>query len=79
MRVCRPKSSLLERIAFDEGAGLLTVSFAGRRMYQYAAVPLAVFRELCRAASPGRFYNQRIKGRFACREVSPRARYRPAD
>ena len=79
MRVCRPKSSLLERIAFDEGAGLLTVSFAGRRMYQYAAVPLALFRELCRAASPGRFYNNRIKGQFACREVSPRTRYRPDD
>ena len=79
MRVCRPKSTLLQRIAFDEGESLLTVSFAGRRMYEYASVPLTLFRELCRAASPGRFYNQRIKGHFACREVSPRKRYVSAD
>ena len=40
-------------------------------------MPLDLFRELCRAASPGRFYNDRIKGHFACHEVNPRKRYRP--
>ena len=75
MRACRPKSSLLERIVFDESSGLLTVAFTGRRIYEYAAVPLDVFRDLCRAASPGQFYNRYIKGNFACREVSPRRRY----
>jgi hypothetical protein len=75
MRACRPKSSLLQRIEFDEVAARLTVTFAGRRAYEYAAVPLSLFRDLCRAASPGQFYNRHIKGRFACREVSPRRRY----
>ena len=79
MRACRPRSSLLDRVAFDDDTGELTVTLAGRRLYAYAAVPRELFGELCRAASPGRFYNQRIKGRFACREVSPRKRYVPAD
>ena len=79
MRACRPKSSLLQRIAFDESAGLLTVAFAGKRIYEYAAVPLDLFRDLCRAASPGQFYNRHIKGHFACREVSARRRYPLAD
>ena len=79
MRACSPKSSLVERITFDEASGELTIAFSRRRIYAYAAVPLALFRELCRAASPGRFYNERIKGRFACREVSPRRRYLPVE
>jgi len=77
MRVCRPKSSLLDRVSFDEEQCELTVAFSPRRLYAYAGVPLALFRELCRAASPGRFYNEQIKGRFACREISPRKRYVP--
>lgn len=79
MRACRPSSSLIERIEFDEESGELTVAFGRTRKYAYAQVPLALFRELCRAASPGQFYNERIKGCFACRDVSPRRRYVPAD
>ena len=79
MRACRPKSSLIDRLTFDEEARELIVGLAGRRAYAYAKVPLELFRELCRAASPGRFYNDRIKGHFACREVSPRKRYVPSD
>lgn len=77
MRACRPKSSLIERITFDEAARELVVVFPDCRRYAYDGVPIEVFRELCRAASPGRFYNQRIKGSFPCRDVSTRKRYRP--
>ena len=77
MRACRPKSSLLEKVTFDEDARELVVALPGRREYAYADVTLELFRELCRAASPGRFYNDEIKGRFACREIGPRKRYRP--
>ena len=77
MRACRPKSSLVEKVSFDEEARELVVSFNGRRSYAYAEVSLDLFRELCRAGSPGRFYNDRIKGHFACHEVNPRKRYRP--
>jgi hypothetical protein len=70
---------LLQRVDYDDGADLLTVTLPGQRIYQYAAVPIDLFRELCRAASPGRFFNERVKGRFLCRDVSVRRRYRPTD
>lgn len=79
MRACRPSSSLIDRIEFDEARGELTVALGRSRRYAYAGVTLELFRELCRAASPGRFYNERIKGHFACRDLSPRRRYVPAD
>ena len=69
MRACRPRSSLLERVLFDEDNGILVVSLNGRRRYAYEAVPPALYRALCEADSPGRFYNEMIKGHFACRRV----------
>lgn len=79
MRACRPTSSLLERVTFDDDAGVLTVTLTGERRYAYFGVSAALYRELCGAASPGAFYNRRIRGRFACREVWPRRRFRPAE
>lgn len=79
MRACRPRSSLLERVTFDEDDGVLTIALAGRRSYAYSGVPRAVYDSLCRADSPGGFYNRHIKGQFACRDLSPRRRFRPVD
>lgn len=83
MRACRPQSSLIERVTFAaaDGAaelGVLTVNLAGRRSYAYFAVPEGLYHQLCQAPSPGRFYNEQIKRRFACREVGPARRFRPA-
>jgi hypothetical protein len=77
MRACRPKSSLLTRVTFDEDAQELVVALPGRRQYAYADVSLELFRQLCRAASPGKFYNEQIKGRFACHAVGAAKRYHP--
>lgn len=78
MRACRPASSLVEHVAFDEDEGILTITLAGKRRYAYFEVPQALYRQLCQAPSPGRFYNEQIKQRFACREVGARRRFRPA-
>lgn len=79
MRACRPSSSLIDKVSFDEDNCVLTVELAGRRSYAYFEVPRAVYNELCSAVSPGSFYNRCIKGRFACREVSPRRKFRPVE
>jgi hypothetical protein len=68
---------LLSKVTFDEDAHELVVALPGRRQYAYADVSLELFRQLCRAASPGKFYNDEIKGRFACRTVGVPKRYRP--
>lgn len=79
MRACRPSSSLITRVSYDDETGVLAIAFASGRSYAYTDVPEAIYRELCNADSPGRFYNERVKGGFACREVSPRRRFRPLE
>ena len=78
MRAIRLRSSMIERALFDEGAQELTICFKAGRKYIYSGVPRAVFDSLKSAASAGAFFNQCIKGRFACRPDPERRRFRPA-
>ena len=66
---------MIDRIGFDDDAGTLSVTFKGSGKYIYEAVPRAIYDALAHASSAGTFFNERIKGRFACREVSGRRRY----
>lgn len=77
MRAKRLRSSLIDRIAFDEEARTLSVSFkpSGRR-YTYLEVPRAEYDALAHAESAGRYFNAAIKGRYACR---PERRRYPLD
>lgn len=78
MRACRPKSSLIRRIEYDETVRELVILFENGRRYAYADVPPDAYGALCSAQSAGHFYNQRVKGRYACREVGERRRFRPS-
>lgn len=54
----------------------LDLLFVSGRRYVYSQVPPTVARAFAEAQSKGRFYNDRIRNRFACREVGPpRRRY----
>jgi hypothetical protein len=73
----RLTSSLIERIAFDEDSETLIIWFRGRGKYLYRAVPRAMYEGLGRAASAGRFFNECIRGRFACEFDPARRRHKP--
>lgn len=73
----RLNSSLIERIAFDEESATLTVWFRGRGKYLYHAVPKALYDALGQAGSAGRFFNECIRGRFACEFDPARRRHTP--
>lgn len=75
MRAIRLRSAMIDRALFDEGSQELTICFKEGRKYIYSGVPRAVFDALKTAASAGAYFNQCIKGRFACRP-EPR-RFRP--
>lgn len=78
MRACRfQQSSMIERVAYDDEAGSLCVSFRGTGKYVYYGVPSALFDALCKAVSVGTFFNTEIKGRFQCRRDPERKRYGP--
>ncbi len=74
MRARRLHSSMIDRVVFDDEAETLRVSFRGSgRSYTYMGVPRAIYDALVRAQSAGRYFNDCIRGHFACR--SNRRRY----
>lgn len=78
MRACRfNQSSMIERVAYDDEAQSLWVSFRQTGKYVYYDVPAAIFDGLCKASSIGTFLNTQIKGRFRCRRDPERKRYGP--
>ncbi|MBV1690341.1 KTSC domain-containing protein [Novosphingobium sp. G106] len=68
---------MIERVAYDDDAHSLCVSFRQTGKYVYYDVPAALFEALCQAASVGAFFNTRIKGRFQGRRDPERKRYGP--
>lgn len=66
-------SSVIQGWDYDADARRLTIRFTSGRRYRYAAVPAAVARGLARAVSKGRYFNHRIRGRFAYRAEEERA------
>lgn len=78
MRARSLRSSLIRRILFDEEANRLIVAFreSGLR-YVYEGVPRAVYDALGKAQSAGRFFNEHIKGRYACRLEAGQRKHRP--
>ena len=66
---------MIDRIGFDDDAGILTILFWGTGKYLYYDVPAALFEEFCRAPSAGAFFNERIKDRFRCARDPERRRF----
>lgn len=75
MRARRLHSSLIDRIVFDDAAETLTITFRNARRYTYRDVPRAIYDALAKAASAGRFFNECIRGRYACFPADGRRRY----
>ncbi|MCW0199829.1 KTSC domain-containing protein [Sphingopyxis sp.] len=72
-----PKSSIIDRIIYDDEARTLCISFRGTGKYIYEGVPAALFEAFCRAASAGSFFNERIKDRYRFRRDPERRRFGP--
>jgi hypothetical protein len=77
MRAARLKSSMIERICYDEEEGSLSIWFRATGRYVYYGVAPEMFEELRDAASAGRVFNERIKGRYRCEFDPDRRRFRP--
>jgi lysyl-tRNA synthetase class 2 len=63
-------SSAIRRFAYDASRRVLDVEFVSGRRYRYSAVPPAVAEAFREAASKGRFFNARIRDRFAFAELT---------
>lgn len=66
------RSSLVNRVCYDETAGFMIVLLKST-YYAYCGVPAQLVADFYAAKSVGHFYNQRIKsdaveGRYACED-----------
>jgi lysyl-tRNA synthetase class 2 len=49
---------------------VLEIEFRNGAVYQYFAVPLAIYNDLMRAPSKGRFFHRSVEPRFRYQRVS---------
>jgi lysyl-tRNA synthetase class 2 len=66
-------SSVIRRFGYDPRTGALDVEFVSGRRYRYAGVPGEVAAAMREAFSKGRYFNARIRDRYACEELTPEA------
>ena len=57
-------SSVLVRATWDPDTEQLQIQFSSGRVYTFTDVPVSVYQGLLEADSPGRFFNEQIKGNY---------------
>jgi len=63
-------SSDIRSVGYDSDSKVLEIEFHSGGVYQYYAVPQAVYGQLMSAASHGRYFHSHIKGAFAYERVA---------
>jgi hypothetical protein len=58
-------SSDISSIGYDEATQTLEIEFKATGIYRYFSVPKSVAAELSATPSPGKFFLQHIKGKYA--------------
>jgi hypothetical protein len=64
------QSSDIAGVGYDAASQTLEIEFHATGVYRYFSVPPAVFDSLLNTPSPGKFFLQHIKGKFAWEKVS---------
>lgn len=63
-------SQAIDGVCYDSARCELTIFFHTGTAYIYREVPEPVFRAFLRAESPGRYYHEHVRGRFASHRMS---------
>ena len=66
-------STVIRRFDYWPDTRELVVEFVTGRVYVYAGVPEADVQAMRAAFSKGRYFNARVRDRYACREISASA------
>ena len=66
-------STVVKTIAYENGHSRLTVTFVSGRVYEYYLVPPSVAEAFGAARSKGTYFNQHIRDRYTCREITSAA------
>ena len=64
-------SAVIRDFSYNVATRQLVVTFVTGRIYAYADVPPEVHNAFRASGSKGRFFNQEIRDRYDCREITP--------
>ena len=65
-------STVIRDFSYNVATRQLVVTFVTGRIYAYADVPPDAHNALRASGSKGRFFNQEIRDRYDCREITPK-------
>ena len=65
------KSTAMNAATYQDQSASLELEFRTGAIYRYLAVPAQTYRELLRAESKGRYFNQHIRNRFPYAPIDP--------
>ena len=63
------KSRILRSLGYDESTKILEIEFQTGLVYQYAGVPLKVYRELIRSEEIGKYFTDKVRNRFRTKQI----------
>ena len=64
-------SSDIASIGYDTASQTLEIEFHATGVYRYFSVPANIHHDLLATPSPGKYFLQQIKGKFAWEKVLP--------
>jgi len=56
-------------MGYDEITKILEIEFQTGLVYQYAGVPLKVYRELIRSDEIGKYFTDKVRNRFRTKQI----------
>jgi hypothetical protein len=63
-------STVINGFEYDARTERLVVTFVTGRIYEYSNVPVETYRAFRSAFSKGKFFNEQIRDRYDCRELT---------
>ncbi len=63
-------SSDIASIGYDDSSGTLEIEFHATSVYRYFSVPKEIYEGILATPSPGKYFLQHIKGRYAWEKVA---------
>lgn len=63
-------SSDIASIGYDESSQTLEIEFKATGLYRYFSVPKDLYDGLARTPSPGKYFLQHIKGKYAWEKLT---------
>ena len=64
-------SSDIASVGYDAASQTLEIEFHATGVYRYFSVPATVFETFLTTPSPGKYFLQNVKGKFAWEKVPP--------